>query len=67
MLGRYRNGAVSYEPGQVIDVTEALGELLQRDSPGTFAPDGPVVVVAGEQLASGIAAPDRRARGGRTR
>jgi len=64
-LSRYRNGATVYEAGQVIDVSDAEGELLQRDSPGTFVTEQ--VAEAVTETVSGIAAVDRRARGGKRR
>lgn len=69
VLSRYRNGATAYEPGQEIDVAEAMGEFLQRDSPGTFATEkaAPAAKVATETTISGIPAHDRRARGGQSR
>ncbi len=70
VLGRYRSGAGRYEAGQVIDVTDAQGEFLQRDSPGTFAIEGaeaPALEHSIEETATGIKAPDRRARGGQRR
>ena len=70
VLGRYRNGSVAYEAGQVIDVADAVGEFLQRDSPGTFAPERakvPALESSIEETATGLKAPDRRARGGQRR
>lgn len=70
VLGRYRNGATVYAEGQVIDVSDAEGEFLQRDSPGTFATEGaqaPTLEHSIEETATGIIAPDRRARGGQRR
>lgn len=66
MLGRYRADAVAFEPGQVVDVADGEGERLLRDSPGTFAVSDAAGAMSTEDL-TGIVAPDRRARGGRTR
>lgn len=78
VTGRYRSSHGSYEPGQVLDVTEADAEFLLRDSPSSFArekasPHAPVVSDEApdddmsEELATGLDVPDRRARGGRVR
>jgi len=65
VIGRYRNGEVRFEPGQVVDVSDAEGELLQRDSPGSFAPEQ--IAEAVTETVSGIKAVDRRGRGGQRR
>ncbi len=57
VLSNWSNGAQAYLAGQVIDVSDAQGELLMRDSPGSFAID------AGDSVPSA----DRRARGGKAR
>ena len=73
VTGRYRSSHGSYEPGQVLDVTEADAEFLLRDSPSSFAKVAPVVSDEApdddmsEELATGLDVPDRRARGGRVR
>lgn len=99
VLGRYRSGLGSFEPGQVLtDLTDEAAELLLRDSPGSFAPAGagtsprvsapasaqpPQVApdddadddeddfdptgAMSSETATGLVAPDRRARGGRRR
>lgn len=74
---RYRTQAISYEAGQIIDATEAEAAHLMADSPGTFSALGvtPSPVVAdvpdlsamSTETATGIVAPDRRARGGAKR
>lgn len=73
---RYRTQAVSYEAGQIIDASEAEAAHLMADSPGTFSALGiPAPVVAdvpdlsamSTETATGIVAPDRRARGGAKR
>ena len=61
VLSRYRSGLGSYEAGQVLHLSDAEGELLMRDSPGSFA------VIPTETTASGVEAIDRRARGGKRR
>ena len=73
VTGRYRSSHGSYEPGQVLDVTEADAEFLLRDSPSSFAKAAPVVSdeapddAFSEELETGLDVPDRRARGGRVR
>ena len=65
-VSRYRRGEVSHEPGQILDLRDEDGEFLMRDSPGSFR----VVVAdasAESATASGIAAHDRRQRGGNIR
>ena len=70
---RYRTQAVSYAPGQVIDVTEAEAAHLMVDSPGTFSvagaparevPAEPDLGAMSTDTATGLTAPDRRQRGG---
>lgn len=63
-IGRYRSGPVAYEVGQVVDVPDAAGEFLLRDSPGSFTLDKPK---ANSETASGLPAHDRHARGGHAR
>jgi hypothetical protein len=64
VLGRYRAGETAYVPGQELHLSDALGEFLLRDSPGTFVRvDGDAVLEA-VVTAAGFAAVDRRGRGG---
>ena len=59
----YRSGLGAWKPGDAVDVRDEVGELLLRDSPGSFervAEPGPVT-------ASGVPASDRMQRGGRVR
>jgi hypothetical protein len=66
--GHYRNGSVNYAEGQVIEVSDAEGEFLQRDSPGTFAIKGAAALEDSTvETVTGIKAPDRRGRGGQRR
>lgn len=65
VTSRYRNGETSYEKGQVIDVPEALGEFLLRDSPGSFSA-GKAAPEEGA-TATGVPSVDRRQRGGNIR
>lgn len=73
---RYRTQDVSYEAGQIIDATEAEASHLMADSPDTFAPlgmpapdvaDVPDLSAMSTETATGLIAPDRRARGGKKR
>ena len=73
-ISRYRSSFGSFTAGQEVDVTDDIGELLMRDSPGSFelnvpvAPNPePVPEVAISITASGLETPDRRARGGQRR
>ena len=59
VTGRYRNGDVDYVPGLVLDVKDEEGELLLRDSPGSF--------VVESEVAGEVPAVDRVAKGGRAR
>lgn len=45
VVQNYNSNTASYQAGQVIDVPDALGEWLMRDSTGSFEPveDAPVV------------------------
>lgn len=36
VLGHYSSSQGSYEPGQILDLSEEQAALLRRDSPGTF-------------------------------
>ena len=64
----YRTQAVVYTAGQVIDVnTQAQVDFLLRDSPGTFSPVSEATNDPVTETATGVAAPDRRARGGKKR
>ena len=75
--GRYRSSLGSYESGQDVDVTDEVAGLLLSDSPGSFkipTPDKakpveePLTEAAmSTETATGIVAPDRKARGGRKR
>lgn len=68
VLGRYRTADVSYEAGQVLDLKDEAAAYLMRDSPSSFEVIVPKAgKVATETTASGLEAPDRRAREGRTR
>ncbi len=76
-VSRYRSAYGEYEAGQDVDVTDDVAGLLLRDSPGSFkipAPDKPKAVepplaetAMSTETATGLTAPDRRARGGRRR
>lgn len=63
-IGRYRAGPVSYEAGQVVELPDAAGEYLLRDSPGSFTLEEPA---PNSETSSGLPAHDRRARGGHAR
>ena len=61
----YRAGDVRYEPGQVIDVKDGVGQFLLRDAPGSFE-----LVGARRRLtlrARSESAPNRMHTGGRKR
>ena len=74
VLGRYRSGHGSFEPGQLLQLNDEQAEFLLRDSPSSFArvaaplsePE-PDLSAMSTETASGLVAPDRRARGGRRR
>ena len=63
VTGDYRSSLGEYRAGQVVEVSDATGELLMRDSPGSFRPDEAM----SSETATGLIASDRRARGGRIR
>jgi hypothetical protein len=63
----YRNGTLSYEKGQDIHVTEAEGEWLLRDSPGSFREVKAPAAESTTTTASDVEAVDRQMRGGRKR
>ena len=65
-VGRYRSSAGEYSPGQVVDVRDEVGEFLLRDSPSSFRL-AEEETPAESQTATGIAAHDRRQRGGSIR
>lgn len=76
-VSRYSSHLGTFEPGQVFDVSDAIGGQIQRSSPESFEEvierEDPLEEAA-EQVAAmstetetGIVAPDRRARGGRKR
>ena len=72
VLSLYRSGAVRYETGATIDVRDDEGELLLRDSPGSFRIVAPATVEAFVEAHStptdtGLTAPDRKLRGGKRR
>ena len=67
-VGRYRSGFGEFNPGQDVDVSDEVGELLLRDSPGSFTRTNPEASDPNpEPTATGLMAPDRRARGGQIR
>lgn len=41
VLSTYRSASASYEAGDVIEVSEALGQHLLIDAPGCFAIEAP--------------------------
>ena len=79
--GRYSSGLGAYVEGQDVDVTDDVAGLLLSDSPGSFkipTPEKKLKLAVPEpkpdtsgamstETATGITAPDRRARGGRRR
>lgn len=58
-MSRYSSSLGSWQEGDTLDVPDAVGDALRRDSPGSF-----LEVV---ETATDLAVPDRRARGGRKR
>lgn len=61
----YRTQSVVYTVGQIIEVKDEEGELLLRDSPGSFEIEQ--VKAISTETATGVKAPDRRLRGGNKR
>lgn len=71
-------GMFDFEPGQDVDVSEEMAGLLLRRSPGSFkvpTPEKPEpepepepdLSAMSTETATGLVAPDRRARGGKKR
>ena len=70
VLSRYRSGDTVYAAGSVLDVTDAAGEYLMRDSPGTFQREDEESSTLGAmstETETGLVVPDRRGRGGQRR
>lgn len=74
-IGRYRSSLGEWNPGDLVQGTDAfLGEVL-RSSPGSFEivdetpePDADAEITAmSTETATGLVKPDRRQRGGRVR
>lgn len=74
----YTSNFGTFKVGQIIDVSDYMGGVLLRDSPGSFveirpnpqeerAPEAEQVGAMSEETATGIVAPDRRQRRGRSR
>lgn len=42
VIGRYRSALASYEPGQVLDLSDDQARALLADSPGAFSTADPV-------------------------
>jgi len=66
---RYSSGFGRYSVGELVDVSDYMGALLQRDSPDSFEPVGPPPSnpepeVERHETASGALVPDRRYRSG---
>jgi len=70
-LSNYSSSLGTYQKGDKTDnLSEDAAALLLRDSPGSFerfVPKPKPVEESTEETASGVSAPDRRARGGRKR
>jgi len=79
-VSRYRSDLGSFKPGEIFDIPDHIAGELMRSSPESFEvvqPEPPVAkepVEARPDLSAmstttetGIAAPDRRMRGGRRR
>ena len=80
-VSRYSSALGSFKPGELLDLKDAEGAYLLRDSPGSFEevieredPLEEATEQVAEKLAAmstetetGIVAPDRRMRGGKKR
>ena len=68
VLGDYSSSFGSFKAGQVLELDDNVAEFLLRDSPGSFINDAeekePDADAFSAETATGLTAPDRRARGG---
>lgn len=72
VLGRYRSSLGEWEAGGEVHCSEDEADALLRDSPGSFAVQGSKPKPAAKKVGrstttTGVAASDRRARGGTKR
>lgn len=65
----YSNGSVAYAAGQLLEVSAEMGELLLRDSPGSFEVVAPERAgdPDGDPPEAAVESRDRRQRGGKAR
>jgi hypothetical protein len=59
-ISPYRNRGVSYDPGQILDLTEAQAQAILADSPGSFAPHVEIAAVDAPPVDKMIRSPSRK-------